>query len=326
MNCKKKSNIIEVCNYLNQAVSDVLLSLTDAESEKLSEIRIKAELPVILIFTDSKQFITKTGRMTEIYSDNLLCLSRDELDRCFCRMCEYSVHSHSQSIAKGFISLKNGCRVGVYGTAVIHDGKVQTIRDIRGMNIRISGEFDDCAEEIFNMCFVDGVKNTIICGPPSSGKTTILKGLCRILSDSCQKKLAVIDERYEMSSSYLGYFTDVLSDYPKQIGIEIAVRTLSPDIIIFDELGNANEVNCVTDALNSGVKFITSIHCKNENELIMKKQYQILKEINAIECCAFIDRNYKLSKILRVNNNENSGTDNTRNKLCYERSIHCIQI
>lgn len=312
MNRKKKNSIIEISRYFCREIEDVLLKLNDTEAEKLCEIRIKATLPVILIFTDSRQFITLTGRLTEIYSDNLFCLSFEDVNRIFCTMCEYSVHSYNQSITNGYITLNNGCRVGVYGTAVVQDSAIKSVRNIRGMNIRISGEFDGCAERIAKDCFL---LNTLICGPPSCGKTTILKALCRIFSDTYQKKTAVIDERHEMSSSYLGYNTDVLSNYPKTIGIEIAVRTLSPDILVFDELGNKNEVTRVIESLNSGVKFITSIHCDNENELLSKEQFKLLKTANAVDCCAFIDKKFNLSKILRVSNNENSGVDNSGTKV-----------
>lgn len=326
MNSSKRKAIREVCRYLDSAVTEILLNLDDNDAEKLCEIRIKAGLPVILIFTDSRRFITQSKRFTQIYSDNLLTVSANELERIFLSMCEYSVHSHMQSLSNGYITLHNGSRVGVYGTAVTENGKISAVKNIKGLNIRIPGDFFGCSSKIISHCFGDCSSNVLICGPPSSGKTTILKDLCRELSDSCLKKVSVIDERCELSGSYLGFNTDVLIDYPKADGIEIAVRTLSPEIIVFDEIGKADEVKSVIESLNSGVSFVTTIHCNEENELYFKQQFQLLRQVNAVDYCVFLGNNFSINNIKKVRTNEICGTDNVGNKLCNVRSIHCVQV
>ena len=49
------------------------------------------------------------------------------------------------------------------------------------------------------------------------------------------KKISVIDERKELSSGFdIGINTDIISSYKKAKGIELAVRTLSPELIVFN--------------------------------------------------------------------------------------------
>ena len=87
----------------------------------------------------------------------------------------------------------------------------------------------------------------------------------------------------------------MLTDYPKADGIEIAVRTLSPEIIVFDEIGKADEVKSVIESLNSGVNFVTTIHCNEENELYFKRQFQLLRQVNAVDYCVFLGNNFSIN-------------------------------
>ena len=97
-----------------------------------------------------------------------------------------------------------------------------------------------------------------------SGKTTVLRDLCRIIGN--RHKLAVIDTRSEIAATYsgqpqndIGVYTDVLNGYPRSEGIEIAVRTLSPEYIACDEI--TGEADFTSLCLNSGVKLIFTVHC-----------------------------------------------------------------
>ncbi len=63
----------------------------------------------------------------------------------------------------------------------------------------------------------------------------------------------------------IGQHTDVLCGCPKSEGIILALRSLSPEIIICDEIGRDYEA--VEQCLFCGVKLIASAHAESVAEL-----------------------------------------------------------
>lgn len=314
----KEENIAFVLKYLPPAFSAV----SKCPTRELCEIRIRAEKPVTLIFRDKIGFLTEGGRLTFLKSENLLCVRARELEEIFIRLCGYSVHSLTESINSGFITLEGGIRVGVYGTAVVKDGRINSVRNISGLNIRIPAEIKGCAEKLYEKIFGGEICNTLICGAPMSGKTTVLRDLCRLLSDVRGKKIAVIDERLEMSGYDLGINTDILKGYPKTVGTEIAVRTLSPDIIVCDEIGNIDEARRLCEAFNGGVGYIATMHCRDMQELKRKPQFALLQ--SSLEYCVFLSRNnFELQSVVRIDD-ENSFINCNKPCLRDDRAIYSL--
>lgn len=319
----KAENLRELLKYFPEKLRRSLIETDCGKINDLFEIRLRAEQPVTLVFSENVFFISENGRFTPFYNSNVLKLSEREVKRVFESMCSYSVYSLTQNICKGFITVENGCRVGVYGTAVIENGCVCSVRNIKGLNIRLAGDYNGISSGILDL-FENSRPNILICGPPSCGKTTFLKDLSRNLSDKFNCKIAVVDERAEFESYYLGYNTDVLTGYPKPIGIMQSVRTLSPDIIIFDELGEADEVKAITEGMNSGVNFVMSIHCKTKQELTDKKQFNLLMSVRAVDYLVFLKNKAQITEIVSVSdlNYEDAFIDNGSDRLHSIRTIH----
>lgn len=305
MNDFKRERILGICSYLPEKLSVYIKNLNAERISKLCEIRIRACKPVTLCFTNERMYITESGRLTSFLSDGLMSFSQKETEEIFVSLCRCSVHSLSDCISQGYITAEGGCRVGIYGTAVTDGNKIRSVRNIGGLNIRISGEYAGIARPVAEKLFCERAHNVLICGPPSSGKTTLIKDLCRILSDEKGYKICIVDERGEMQDSNTGANTDVLDGYPKAAGIQIAVRTLSPEIIAFDEIGTAEEVEAVCGGLNSGVEFIMSVHCADESELKRKPQFRMLAESGAADSLVFLRGTGEIRKIISVKELEN---------------------
>ena len=205
----------------------------------------------------------------------------------FNRLCCYSVHSHLNSIVNGYITMQGGHRAGIVGTAVTNNmGEITSLRDISGINIRVSREIKGCSDDIVENLFSNQAVSCIIAGPPSSGKTTILRDLVRRLSTNVygkSYKVCVVDERQEIAcmnggiaQNDIGINSDVLNCYPKRQAIITAIKTMSPDIIAVDEVAENSEIEAIKLGVNTGVKFIVTIHACDYDELIFRPQIETL--------------------------------------------------
>ena len=227
----------------------------------VAEIRIRAGRPAVCV--------SVFGEMRQCSE----AFSAGEIEEFFAEICRYSVHSFQEDIARGFVTLDGGHRVGICGTAVKENGRIVFIKDISGLNIRIAHQIKGCSDGIFNRFFsleAGGLCSLLIAGKPLSGKTTILRDLARRLGE--RHRVTVIDSRNEISASVrgmpsldVGLNTDVLCGCGKSEGIMLALRSLSPEVIICDEI--AHDEAAVEQALFCGVKIIASAHSASLKEL-----------------------------------------------------------
>lgn len=263
--------------YLNPNIRQALSNrelLNTAE-----EIRIRLNQPITVTKENKKFYCTSTGDLCNIKS--AYRPRKDEIQDTLSRMCEYSPYAYNDEIRRGFITLEGGFRVGVAGTAVECKEGISTIKYINSLNIRISREIIGCGDKV--MEFIKG--NTLIISPPGCGKTTILRDIVRQISNT-GKNVSVVDERCEISGSYLGNIqfdlgtsTDVMTCYSKSVGMNMVLRSMAPKVIAVDEIGSSEDISAIHNILNSGVNIIATIHCDTiENILLKPIISQIVKE------------------------------------------------
>lgn len=275
-------------NYLPPNLKLLLENLDPCIKASAQEIRLRVGRPLSLTIRGSQFFVNKTGTCMLPKKDCYI-VSDGEIDECFLMLCRHSVYSHNEEICEGYIMLKGGHRAGICGRAVIKDNKIETIRDISSINLRIAKEVKGSADKIINNFDGGGI---LICGGPGTGKTTLLRDIARQLASGSGGKclkVSVVDSRGEIAAVNgglpmveLGSTCDVLTACPKGKGMEIALRTLFPDVIIFDELGNDEEVSGVIQSFNSGVTVITSVHIGNVDDLLKKESIKKLLFTGAI--------------------------------------------
>ena len=250
------------------------------------EIRVRKNLPVVLCAVGRTCFLSQSGQAAS--PTGAVVLSEAEVDAVFAKLCHYSLYSYKESLNSGFISLQSGSRVGVCSHAVIKEAQVSAVKDISSLNFRLARAMPSCAEEVLHRLQALGMPSCIIIGAPCSGKTTLLRELCRRLSSGYggqYRKCTIIDERGEIAAMHrgiarfdVGINTDVLSFFPKKEGILNAVRTLSPELIIADEIGSSAECAGILEGFNSGVKFLVSMHAADLGQAARKPQFNMLKQ------------------------------------------------
>ena len=259
-----------ILRYFPKKVQELIKNnINDEELEMLEEIRIRNNLPLIL----------KIGQAEKVIDYKI---TTEDINYIFQKICENSIYSYQKQIANGFITVQGGNRVGIVGTAVL-DGndKVINFNYISGLNFRISRQIIGCSnqivDEIFNGC--GGIYNTLIISKPGIGKTTLLRDIVRNVSNGMPNKfqgmnVAVIDERGEISATYkgimqndLGMRTDVINDIPKYIGMKMAIRSMTPKVIVADEIGNKRDSEAIKYAMCCGVKGIFTAHGASLEEL-----------------------------------------------------------
>ena len=271
-------DFLNAVSLLPKDVEALLSAINGDFKAKVNEIRFRSNKPVTLNTKEGVFYCTKNGRVTINYNDDLYFTDDRKIQEVVFSLARRSIHTYQDMLAKGFLPLKNGCKAGVAGCAVIKDGAVYSISSFNSVNIRISRDYFGCAKEIYK-AVGEECESFLLVGQPLSGKTTLLRDLCRLFAGEASfepKKIVIVDERDEIASKSfgggidVGVHTDVLSLYPKKVGIDIALRTLSPDIIVLDEIGADDEINGILSGMNSGVKFIATAHGGDLSEVLLR--------------------------------------------------------
>lgn len=249
--------------------------------KSINEIRLHKNAYIMLI-ADSKNV------KTDIY------LTEDDINDVYESICDYSLYAHINTIKHGYISIGCGIRAGICGRAIIENGEINGISDISSINFRIPQHIENASKYLFNFLKNNNFdKSVIIYSPPGVGKTTILRDLIYKLSNNANIRYAVIDTRAEITPCIKHTENgDFFVSYPKGTAIELATKSMTPQLIICDEISSMEEAKEILHSANAGVKLIATTHAYNFKELLSKEIFKNLINNGVFDYALGVSREY----------------------------------
>lgn len=244
--------------------------------EYLYEIRIRANKPITVNYKGNYQILQEK----EGYSVVPICGTMDLINYILSIATKRSIYAYNNQIKDAFVTTDTGIRIGICGSVVYNDGKVSTIKNISSLNIRIPHIIPNCSEKIINLIYSNfSIKNTLIISPPGAGKTTMLRDIVTKLSDEKKiNNILVVDERCEITlganNFSIGNFVDVISNSEKSFAFNECLKSMSPSVIVTDEITKQEDIISIKQAIKSGVSVIATAHAKSIDDLKYKEYFK----------------------------------------------------
>ena len=221
-------------------------------------------------------------------------LGREEMNRLVAAISNNSLYAYKESINSGYLTLKGGIRVGICGRATVEGGRVIGVYDISSLNIRLPAMIRHIGEPVCRLLRSSiHASGVLVYAPPGEGKTTLIASVCaRLAKGDGAFRVCVVDTRGELSGMLCerSLCLDILSGYPRELGIEIAIRTMNAELVVCDEIGDINEASAIISAQNTGASFLATAHGREVSGLLMRPSVRLLHEARAFSYYVGIKR------------------------------------
>ena len=293
-----------VLALLPKKIQSQLLRLPPEVLLKSEELRIRVDRPIEVIIGGEPYFLAFE-------------VSRQDAEQLLSHLSQFSLYTLEEELKRGYITIAGGHRVGLAGKVILEKGVVKAIRDISSFNIRIARQKIGVAEMFIPNLYKDTWQHTLIIGAPQSGKTTILRDIARIVSTGMEslgipaKKVGIIDERSEIAGCVhgvpqleFGVRVDVLDGCPKAEGMMMMIRSMSPDVLVVDEIGRSEDSLAILEAVNAGIKLFSTTHGHTFAEVQKRPFMMDLLSQNIFERFIEIKRDEKGNRIYHILNEQ----------------------
>ncbi|MEH7354131.1 stage III sporulation protein AA [Neobacillus drentensis] len=256
-----------ILSFLPKNIADLISKIPPNQKEELEEIRIRINRPIEMTLKGAPRFLS-------------YIIQPEDAFHLMNKISHFSIYTLEEELKRGYITVSGGHRIGLAGKVILEEGKVKAIRDISSFNIRIAREKVGIAEPIIPFIFKGNWMHTMIIGPPQTGKTTLLRDIARIISSGNREKgyeaskVGIVDERSEIAGCVngvpqltFGHRLDVLDACPKAEGMMMLIRSMSPDVLIVDEIGRKEDAEAIQEAVHAGIKLVMTTHGTSLEEI-----------------------------------------------------------
>ena len=253
---------------LPSGIAELLQRVSPEILNRMTELRLRAGQPPAVTVGARTLFLSSEG--TTVTAEKGLLIPQEMVQETLLSLCGHSLHGIEKTLDQGYFTAAGGFRVGV---CMLPDAGRHGLA--LSLCIRLPRELPGAAREVYPVWRKSS--GIILAGPPASGKTTVLRDLCRMISAGEQDgpcRTVLIDERNELSgwdgkraAFRLGPCTDILFGIPKEQALRRAIRTLSPQVILCDEIADGREAAAIREGFYCGVKFAVTVHCGSRQEM-----------------------------------------------------------
>lgn len=273
--------IESVLSVLSTRLKNAVLQLPATELNDLEELRVRQNRPLEMITSRNACFVTDNGVLTNDPAKAYHPTSED-CAKLLDLLTNHSVYSYEEELRRGYITISGGHRVGLAGRTVLERGQVKLLREISSFNIRIARERIGCATALLPLLSDHRVGSVLLMSPPQHGKTTMIRDTARFISNGYTvgqrrvggRKVGIIDERSEIAACVrgvptfdVGPRTDVLDRCPKAEGMMMMIRSMSPEVLVVDELGRDEDAAAVNEAIHAGIQVLATAHASDLDDL-----------------------------------------------------------
>lgn len=212
-------------------------------------------------------------------------------------LCEHALYARAEEQRSGFVTLRGGHRMGLCGRVICQGQSIRALRDISSFCIRIAGQWRGAADGLIGQLTDENgfCRSTLIVGLPGMGKTTLLRDSLRRLSEA-GRRVCVVDERSEIAAMCdglpqleVGPCTDVLDGCGKEAGLRWLLRSLSPEVLVTDELSDTLDAQAALEAIRSGVSMLATVHGRDLDSVCGRNTLYPLIRDRAFERYAVLD-------------------------------------
>lgn len=262
-------------------IREFIQSLPRTILESLEEIRVRQDRPLEIITKEQSWFVNEQCQLSRSPRDSVIPY-REECAKMLNLITNHSLYTMEEELKRGYVTIEGGHRIGLVGRVVVERGNVKYLRDVAGFNVRIAREVKGVGEPLLPILVnSQGLNSVLIISPPQCGKTTLIRDMARLASKGegqfLSYKVGIVDERSEIAGCIdgvpqhdVGPRTDVLDACPKAEGMMMMIRSMSPELLVVDEIGRVEDSDAVREAIYAGVCVLATAHGASIQEVCQR--------------------------------------------------------